>query len=379
MRLNHIGCYHHIMLSRQFLRTIWHSRRNALADSKGQPPPAGPYMAEFDITYRCNCRCRMCQRWNDPRPETLTVSDYRRLAGEFRQMAVHQISVAGGEPLMRKDVFEIIRNFSDADLSVNLCTNGMLVEKYAARIIASGATCITVSLDGASAESHDAIRGIKGSHAQVEAGIRRLLSQRRTWRPILRVRMTVSTLNQNEIRAFFQKWHGVADDVLLQPVHHCGDAYYTGMQPADLALNPDLLADQLKGTPLADDNYMATFIESLRKSRTYPGFRCFAGVLMARIDPWGNVYPCLEQHVKIGSIKHQSFRALWRSPTFNRERERLRAQRPCRCWYNNTALIGYYGNLLDKTLLKRSARRHCAADKTTAVHQPCYTPLKPMK
>ena len=95
MRFNHIGSYRHIMLSRQFLRTIRSSRRNALADSAGQPPPFGPYMAEFDITYRCNCRCRMCQRWNDPRPESLTVADYRRLAAEFQEMAVHQISVDG--------------------------------------------------------------------------------------------------------------------------------------------------------------------------------------------------------------------------------------------------------------------------------------------
>ncbi len=380
MRFNNIGCYHHVMLSRQFLRTLWHSRRNALADLRCQPPPAGPYMAEFDITYRCNCCCRMCQRWNDPRPESLTVADYRRLAAEFREMAVHQISVAGGEPLMRKDVFEIISNFASADLSVNLCTNGMLVEKYAPLIVASGATCITISLDGASAESHDAIRGIKGSYDQVVAGIHRLLSLRRNWRPILRVRMTVSNLNQNEIRAFFDRWQGVADDVLLQPVHHCGDSYYTGMQPADLTLDPDVLSEQLRGTPLAGDNYMGTFIKSLRTAGTYPDLRCFAGVLMARIDPWGNVYPCLEQHEKIGSIKNRSFRNLWQSATFNQARDRLRSQRACRCWYNNTALIGYFGGLLSKTTLNRSTRRTAATDKVQRKpHQSCCAPFKPVK
>ena len=354
------------MMSRQFLKTLWHSRRNVLADAGGQPPPAGPYMAEFDITYRCNCRCRMCQRWKDARPESMTTDDYRRLAAEFRQMAVHQISIAGGEPLMRGDVFDIIRNFADAGLSVNLCTNGLLVEKYTPQIIASGATCVTISLDGASADSHDAIRGIAGSHARVSAGIRRLLSEKPSWRPIVRVRMTVSKLNQDEIQAFFQKWQGVADDVLLQPVHHCGDAYYTGMQPDDLTLDPDALADQLKNTRMADDGYMATFIESLRRNRHYPDFRCFAGVLMARIDPWGNVYPCLEQHVKIGSIKHQSFRQLWHSTAFGRERDRLRSQRTCRCWYNNTAMIGYYGNLLGKTGLNKSRNGLCTK---TAPHR----------
>jgi MoaA/NifB/PqqE/SkfB family radical SAM enzyme len=375
MRFNNIGCYYPIMLSRQFLRTLWHSRRNVLADSCCQPPPAGPYMAEFDITYRCNCRCRMCQRWNDPRPESLTVADYRRLAAEFRQMAVHQISVAGGEPLVRKDVFDIIANFAAADLSVNLCTNGMGVEKWAPQIIHSGATCITISLDGATAESHDRIRGVKGSYDRVVAGIRRILEQRRSWRPIVRVRMTVSSFNQSEIRAFIQKWRGVADDVLLQPVHHCGDSYYTGMQPSELALKPDALSEQLNETPLAGDKYMETLIRSLRMNGAYPDFRCFAGVLMVRIDPWGNVYPCLEQHDKIGSIVGRSFRDLWHSPEFNRVRDRLRSKRTCRCWYNNTALIGHYGNLLGKTIFYKAARSPIPNERV----QPCCSPDKFLK
>ena len=73
---------------------------------------------------------------------------------------------------------------------------------------------------------------------------------------------------------------------------------------------------------------------------------------MARIDPWGDVYPCLEQHVKVGSIKDQSFSSLWQSETFDRERERLRTGRTCSCWYNNTALIGHYGKLLGNTSIK---------------------------
>jgi MoaA/NifB/PqqE/SkfB family radical SAM enzyme len=368
MRFNNIGSYYPIMLSRQFLRTLWHSRRNVMADSRCQPPPAGPYMAEFDITYRCNCRCRMCQRWNDPRPESLTVGDYGRLAAEFRQMAVHQISVAGGEPLVRKDVFDIIAGFAEADLSVNLCTNGMLVEKLARQIIESGATCVTVSLDGATAESHDRIRGVSGSYDQVVAGIQRILAIKRSWRPVVRVRMTVSGTNQNEIRHFIEKWKGVADDVLLQPVHHCGDSYYTGLQPAELTLKPDVLSRQLRKTPLARDKYMDTFIRSLRSNGAYPYFRCFAGVLMVRIDPWGDVYPCLEQHVKIGSIKERTFRDLWQSPEFNRVRDRLRSSHACRCWYNNTALIGHYGKLLGRTILNKT---DCSNGDQPCQSRPC--------
>jgi MoaA/NifB/PqqE/SkfB family radical SAM enzyme len=349
MRFNNFWCYRRILFSKQFARTLWHSRRNVIADTRSRPPQAGPYMAEFDITYRCNCRCRMCQRWDDPRIESLGVDDYLRLAAEFEAMAVHQISIAGGEPLMRGDVFEIIDGFARHHLSVNLCTNGLLLDKYHDQLRRCGATCITVSLDGAAPATHDAIRGVDGSHDQIEKGLLRLLAVPAARRPVIRVRMTVSSMNQGEIAAFFDKWTGVADDVLLQPVHHCGDSYYTGLGDGELTLDPDLLAGQVARTPLARDGYLGTFIRSLRSSGAYPDFRCFAGVLMARIDPWGNVYPCLEQHVCVGSIKENTFRQVWDSTAFNAERERLRTRRTCRCWYNNTALIGHYGRLLQRT------------------------------
>ena len=303
-------------------------------------------MAELDITYQCNCRCQMCQRWNDPRRNELSLEEYQQLAADLRSLGSHQISISGGEPLIRDDVFQIIASFAQRGMSVNLCTNGLLVNKFAAEIRDSGATCVTVSLDGASAASHDKIRGIEGSYNKIAEGIQHLLKFPASSRPILRVRMTVSNHNAEEIKPFYDKWHGVADDVLLQPVHHCTDAYYTGLDDTDLKIDPDVLADQVTGTPFARDNYIKRLIKSLRDSGSFPHQSCYAGVLMARIDPWGNVYPCLEQHVRIGSVRENDFKTIWNSESFEKERRRLASNRPCRCWYNNTALIGHYGKLL---------------------------------
>jgi MoaA/NifB/PqqE/SkfB family radical SAM enzyme len=208
---------------------------------------------------------------------------------------------------------------------------------------------VTVSLDGATATSHDNIRGIAGSYHQIEEGIYHLLQTPRSSRPILRVRMTVSNHNAHEIGPFYEKWHDVADDVLLQPVHHCTDAFYTGLNDADLKIDPDTLARQVVGTPFANDNYIKQLIHSLKTSGSFPHQTCYAGVLMARIDPWGNIYPCLEQHVCLGSVRKNDFQTIWSSDNFEKERQRLAYHRACRCWYNNTALIGHYGKLLGKT------------------------------
>lgn len=352
MRLNNFWSYRRILFSRGFASAVWNARQNAIAYNQDRPIEAGPYMAELDITYQCNCRCEMCQRWNDPRRNELSLEEYQQLAGDLKTLGSHQISISGGEPLVRKDVFKIIESFAEKKMSVNLCTNGLLVKQYADQICNSGATCVTISLDGASATSHDKIRGIPGSYQKIEEGIQRLLNAPGSSRPILRVRMTVSNHNAAEIKSFYENWNGVTDDVLLQPVHHCTDAYYTGLDDTDLKIDPDVLADQVAGTPFARDNYIKRLIKSLKTTGFYPHQSCYAGVLMARIDPWGNVYPCLEQHVRIGSVRENDFKTIWNSEPFQQERRRLAGHRPCRCWYNNTALIGHYGKLLGSTPAK---------------------------
>lgn len=346
-----------MLLSKGFAKSLWNSRKNLVADQNRLPLPAGPYMAELDITYQCNLRCQMCQRWRDPRQDELPLETYRNLAHEFEELGVHQISIAGGEPLLREDVFRIIEGFAERGMSVNLCTNGMLVEKYRRDIADSGATCVTVSLDGATTACHDGIRGRAGSFQQIERGIESFLAQRANGTPVLRVRMTVSDDNSREVRKFYTDWCGVADDVLFQPVHQCGDSYYTGIQKASLSVDAAVISEQLQRTPLANDPYMKKWVDSLAAGEGVPNTPCYAGVLMARIDPWGNVYPCLEQHVRVGSVREEPFSRIWNSTALEQERKRLACDRDCRCWYNNTALIGYFGTLIKNTI-PNGRRKH---------------------
>lgn len=350
MRIHNPWSYRRLLLSRKFAQSVWNARRNLAAIARGRPLPAGPYLAELDVTYRCNLKCRMCRRWLDSRRDELGLHEYEKLAAEFHALGVHQVSIAGGEPLLRADIFGIIAGFARRGMSVNLCTNGMLVEKYWRQISSSGAACVTVSLDGATPGRHDEIRGVAGSWRQVVRGIGVLLAKRRGRAPMLRVRMTVSGCNAHEIRPFYEHWRNSADDILFQPVHFCRDAFYSGMPEGDMRAEPALLNDQLRETPLARDPYMRGMVSALSPGGGPPPAPCFAGVLMARIDPWGCVYPCLEQHVCVGSVRREAFSRIWHSKPFDEERDRLAFRRSCRCWYNNTALIGHFGALLKCTV-----------------------------
>jgi MoaA/NifB/PqqE/SkfB family radical SAM enzyme len=346
MRFNRFWCYRSLLFSRRFARSAWRSRRNILYDKRDEPPPFGPYMAELDVTYRCNCRCRMCQRWQDQRPGEMTLGEYEDLARIFSRMGVHQVSIAGGEPLLRQDLFSILACFAERGMSVNLCTNGILLKKYAGRLCRSGVTCVTVSLDGATASTHDAIRSAPGSYDRIRQGIDFLLTYPKSRRPLVRVRMTVSDRNVDEIAPYYEAWRNRADDVLLQPVHYCPDAFYTGPDEDMFRLNPDRLSRRLRGTPFQNDGYMSALLESLLRDGDFPDLRCYAGLLMVRLDPWGNVYPCLEQHVRVGSVREQDFSTLWQSELLRDVRKQLRTDTRCKCWFNNTAMISHYGAML---------------------------------
>jgi len=349
MGLKRLWRYRRILFSPRFAASVWFSRKNISASGRDLPPVAGPYMAELDVTYRCNCCCRMCLRWQDPPADGMTLEDYRRLADACRDLGVCQVSIAGGEPLLRKDVFPIIESFTRYGMSVNLCTNGILIDQHLDGLRRSGLSSVTVSLDGATAGTHEKIRGSEAAFERVEKGIRLLARYGKGERPLLRVRMTLSDLNVDELRTYYEKWEPVVDDVLIQPVHHCPTAYYAGEDPSAFTLDPERLSHEISGLPLARDGYVKGLIKSLRQTGEFPHHRCHAGLLMVRIDPWGNVYPCLEQHVRVGSLRDEGFKALWHSDRFDRVRREIAGNGHCSCWYNNTALISRYGRWLEFT------------------------------
>ena len=81
MRFSNFWNYRRILFSKNFAAAWWHCRQNLVAYGQSRRPAAGPYMAELDVTYRCNCRCQMCQRWKDPRGGELRVEKNKKFAG----------------------------------------------------------------------------------------------------------------------------------------------------------------------------------------------------------------------------------------------------------------------------------------------------------
>ncbi|MGE5231644.1 MAG: GTP 3',8-cyclase MoaA [Deltaproteobacteria bacterium] len=139
------------------------------------------------VTDRCNLRCRYCMPEEDyvwlPRRSILTFEETERLVRVFTGLGVTKVRLTGGEPLLRHDLPELVRqlarNGSIADLA--LTTNGLLLARSAAALRDAGLGRVTVSLDtlrpermlefARSARHAEALEGIAAAGA---AGFRRI-------------------------------------------------------------------------------------------------------------------------------------------------------------------------------------------------------------
>lgn len=136
------------------------------------PPPhpanreATPRLVAWEITRNCNLACIHCRAsaTNGPYEGELDTSTALRLLDEIAEVGSPIIILTGGEPLLRKDIFEIARHGTQSGLRMVMAPNGTLItEAIAEKMKESGIQRISISIDGATKESHDAFRGVAGA------------------------------------------------------------------------------------------------------------------------------------------------------------------------------------------------------------------------
>ena len=116
----------------------------------------------ISVTDRCNLRCTYCMPLEvvfKPREELLTFEEIGRVAGVAATLGIRTIRLTGGEPLMRRDLPELVRQLTAVPgiEEVALTTNGLLLAEQAADLHAAGLTRLNVSLDSLTAQGFERI------------------------------------------------------------------------------------------------------------------------------------------------------------------------------------------------------------------------------
>jgi len=136
-----------------------------------------PLSVHLDVTYRCNERCEHCYLEHDDLGE-MTTTEIRNLLGQLAESGVFFLTLSGGEPLVRRDCFEIIEIARSLGFNVKLKTNAILIKEQEARRLRSlGVEQVQISVYSDQPEVHDRITKVEGSLRRTMKAIGLLRSQ----------------------------------------------------------------------------------------------------------------------------------------------------------------------------------------------------------
>ena len=138
------------------------------------PAQVRPLSASLKLTENCQAKCITCNYWQTRWQDSLDTGKAIDVINRLGKFGIRYLRFTGGEPLLRRDLFQIMQKADMAKFKrITLQTNGLLLKKLSREINDSPITKVAVSIDGLEA-SNDLIRGIKGYFKLAMEGIRLL-------------------------------------------------------------------------------------------------------------------------------------------------------------------------------------------------------------
>jgi radical SAM protein with 4Fe4S-binding SPASM domain len=312
----------------------------------------------LEVTKKCNLRCIHCYlSAGDANDNELTLNEIKELLKSTKDSGGISVALGGGEPLLRDDCIEIIEYAASLDLLISLGTNGTLIDKKLSKLLSELPIKIQVSLDGASKETHDHIRG-EGSFELAVRGIDNLINEGME-KDIVIAFVPMKT-NVNEIPDIIDfALERQIPVIQFPPLSSSGRAK---KRWNELKLSDDEMlwswefiskrSEELRGK-------MDLLADCFSININNPGvpYRCSIGTQF-RIDPEGYVYPCQCFHFGseycLGNIREKSLENIVYGKRIKEIKE-ICFQRPLnideckKCKWRNFCGSGCMGNAFENS------------------------------
>ena len=298
-----------------------------------------PRLIAWEVTRSCNLSCVHCRAAAEhgPYPGELTTAECFRFLDQVVAFAKPIMILTGGEPMMRTDVFDIAAYGTELGLRMVMAPNGTRISsENARRMVEAGIRRISVSLDGATKESHDRFRMVDGAFDGALRGIEYV----REAGIEFQINTTVTTHNVEELEDILQltvdlgaiAWH----PFLLVPTGRGREMEEQELPPEEYERVLNWFYDQQKRVgihvkPTCAPHYYRVLRERARAEgiRVTPETHgmeamtkgCLGGQAFAFVSHVGKVQICGYLEVECGDIRKQSFEEIWRtSPVFQQVR-----------------------------------------------------------
>jgi mycofactocin radical SAM maturase len=274
-----------------------------------------PICLTWELTYACNLACAHCLSSSGRRdPRELSTAEAEAVIDELQRMQVFYVNVGGGEPTVRPDFWHLLDYAIGHDVGVKFSTNGVKLDRArAAQLARTDYVDVQISLDGATAEVNDRVRGT-GSFATAVQALENLAEagMRDFKVSVVVTRENVGQLD--EFRALTDRYGAQLRITRLRPSGRGADVWdqLHPTQAQQRELYSWLLANGEK--VLTGDSFfhLSAYGEAL------PGLNlCGAGRVVCLIDPVGDVYACpfaIHEQFLAGNVRDEGgFQQVWRS------------------------------------------------------------------
>jgi len=284
-------------------------------------------MIAWEITRSCNLSCLHCRAAAErgPYEGEFTTEECFQFIDEVAAFSKPVLILTGGEPLMREDIFEVASYGTHKGLRVVMAVNGTLLDAQKATAAKeAGIQRVSISLDGATPESHDRFRGVVGAYTGAMEGITYLKEAGLDFQ----INTTVTKRNLEEIEDIFHlaiQLEAVAHHIfLLVPTGRGRDLAHEEVTPEEyeqtltwFAEQDNKVAIQLKAT-CAPQYYRIVHQHGGAKGLKGHGESlhtftrgCLGGISFCFLSHRGDVQPCGYLEVIAGNIRERPFQEIW--------------------------------------------------------------------
>ncbi len=281
---------------------------------------ASPHSALFELTFVCNHACSFC--YNCPTGEReLETEQVFEVLRKIADFGVLFLTFSGGEPLCRKDFFAIAAEARRLHFAIRVYTNGYLIDEAVAERLATEARPfeMEISLHGAGPGTHEAMTRVPGSFARLVAAVRAL--RKRDIKVLLKTPITKRNRDElREIKALavdldaaihFDPVVTPKDDGDQEPLRMGADEEFLKRWWSDEFLD----VREEKVPARRDDREIAAV--------------CGAGRAGFAVDPYGNLYPCVQWRRKVANLLEiSSLRDVWKDSPVLAEVRRVAEEIP---------------------------------------------------
>jgi radical SAM protein with 4Fe4S-binding SPASM domain len=275
-----------------------------------------PLVISWNLTRKCNLKCPHCyiNATTQQLKTELTTEESKNLIDQICEVSRPLLILSGGEPLLRKDVFELVRYGAEKGLKMGLGSNGSLIDGVAVKNLKeAGIETVSISLDSHIPEQHDEFRGVNGSWEKAVRAIKAL----RENGVLVQVNTTVTQQNYDQIDDIMS----LAEKLGVENFHlfflvptgrgvkiaDISPAKYEGMIKTAFA---KAAKHKLNVRPSCAPQFMRIAKDMGLDMRQWIR-GCIAGLYYCRVYPNGDITPCPYLPIKLGNIREKSFKEIW--------------------------------------------------------------------